>query len=525
MELIALATPLPLGRILDALEDLPEQVSLHRRPAPVQRIAVETRTLAGAAELRDAYGQACAAGAELVIVVGAKPLLPELGPTDTPVMAVRAEATPASISRLVKQLKYDSPVPGILEDEQAQSEIVDIVDRAADSLRGHIIVEDQDFQMLAYSRFAAPIDEARRNAIMQRRMPGYLQQVFNAQGVQASLIRGEDVLEVAPDAAAGLGPRLVVAIRSRGRLVGTIWFARASPAFAEDDTATLQAAAAQMSEILVADLRRREDERITRDDAALDLLAGRRVEAALLELGVTGRSFGRGAHVISFTVAPEHPEAQSIRLADFRVLVANSSWSVQNEAVTVADGDRLHIVHFDCGGDPHECDATGARLLAGYFVESLQRVDIEVAVGIGSHANAPHDVAGSAATADRVLNALLREGRSGVATPGEFWAPLLLDQLLAQQLPIRGRVPRGLEQMLASNVAKDRDLLATVRVAIDHWGDIGRAARRLHVHHNTVRYRLQRFADLTGVDLDIPDMRFAVWALLRQPETAPAIAP
>ncbi|MET7762496.1 helix-turn-helix domain-containing protein [Streptomyces sp. NPDC005393] len=43
---------------------------------------------------------------------------------------------------------------------------------------------------------------------------------------------------------------------------------------------------------------------------------------------------------------------------------------------------------------------------------------------------------------------------------------------------------------------------------------IGATAERLHVHVNTLRYRLQRFEELTGARLDSPDTVVEIsWAL------------
>lgn len=457
-----------------------------------------------------------------MVVAGVADLLERVSVLPIAVIGVSQDTTVQAVSRRIRQLEHESLAPRQPDEEYARSEIAAIVDRVADALQGHIIIEDRDFQLLVFSQFAAPIDDARRDAIMQRRMPGYLQQVFNSQGVQANLIRGEDIVEVTPDAAAGLGPRLVVAIRHRGRLEGTIWFARASPAFSESDVAMLQEAASQMSEILAATLRKKEDAQITKDDAALDLLAGRNVDQALVQVGLEETAFASGVHVLSFALVGEPPETRAVRLADFRVLIANSSWAVQHEAITVADGERLHIVHLGCGGDRGEadCDTSASRLLAGYFTESLQRVGLRVAVGIGQHVVSPPQVVASGATADRVLTNLVQAKRAEIATAGDMWASLLIDDLLDRDILQGGRVPRELSALVSATAAREQELLTTVGVMLDHWGDVGGAARVLHVHHNTVRYRMQRFAALTGIDLDAAETRFAVWALIRQAEIA-----
>ncbi|MEU6284273.1 helix-turn-helix domain-containing protein [Streptomyces sp. NPDC047028] len=46
-------------------------------------------------------------------------------------------------------------------------------------------------------------------------------------------------------------------------------------------------------------------------------------------------------------------------------------------------------------------------------------------------------------------------------------------------------------------------------------GNVGRAARRLTVHQNTLKYRLRRTQELFGLDLEHPDDRLSCWPQLR----------
>jgi DNA-binding PucR family transcriptional regulator len=59
------------------------------------------------------------------------------------------------------------------------------------------------------------------------------------------------------------------------------------------------------------------------------------------------------------------------------------------------------------------------------------------------------------------------------------------------------------------------ELLETARVILDLAGDISRAADLLHLHRTTLYYRLDRIAQLTGVDLrssaQIVDLQLALW--------------
>lgn len=59
------------------------------------------------------------------------------------------------------------------------------------------------------------------------------------------------------------------------------------------------------------------------------------------------------------------------------------------------------------------------------------------------------------------------------------------------------------------------DLMTTARIVLDLGGDVAAGAERLHVHRTTLYYRLDRIAELTGVDLRLgrsrTDLQLALW--------------
>ena len=61
----------------------------------------------------------------------------------------------------------------------------------------------------------------------------------------------------------------------------------------------------------------------------------------------------------------------------------------------------------------------------------------------------------------------------------------------------------------------------TLRAWLDHQGEASRAAAELHVHPQTVRYRLARLRELLGGALDTPAGRFELALALRGPVSAP----
>ena len=59
------------------------------------------------------------------------------------------------------------------------------------------------------------------------------------------------------------------------------------------------------------------------------------------------------------------------------------------------------------------------------------------------------------------------------------------------------------------------DLVKTLEVFFEHNGNLSQAAEALYIHRNTLIYRMERIAEITGLDLDNTETRLAVQLALR----------
>lgn len=118
------------------------------------------------------------------------------------------------------------------------------------------------------------------------------------------------------------------------------------------------------------------------------------------------------------------------------------------------------------------------------------------------------------------LQLALRLGRTGVQGTAELgW------RLAAAARPDVGR--QYADRFLAPVEAEGAfgvEMLAALRAWLRNGRSMQRTAEALTVHVNTVRYRLSRYATLTGCDLDDPDDLIGlIWALeLGMPDESPA---
>jgi len=127
--------------------------------------------------------------------------------------------------------------------------------------------------------------------------------------------------------------------------------------------------------------------------------------------------------------------------------------------------------------------------------------EVTVTVGIGVPCHGPEQIRHSYAQARRTVETLRRMGRTGrVVAFGDLGIHRLLLQVpdLAE---LRGFADEVLGRLSADPSGQGHAYLETLACYFRENASPQRAARALHVHPNTVSYRIHRVEQITGLDL------------------------
>lgn len=125
------------------------------------------------------------------------------------------------------------------------------------------------------------------------------------------------------------------------------------------------------------------------------------------------------------------------------------------------------------------------------------------------------ELAGAAMSYRYALRALeLAESRGGRAAI--FADEHRVDLLVRGETLLTDEILRELDSLLAGETTQSRARLRETLLAwLRHDGSVADAASELHVHAQTVRYRMSRVRELLGESLDDPDRRFELEFALR----------
>jgi DNA-binding PucR family transcriptional regulator len=387
----------------------------------------------------------------------------------------------------------------------SSTDLFGLAQSIADRTHGMVSIEDPQSHVLAYSASNDEADELRRLSILGRAGPPEHLAWIGRAGIFDSLRASGDIVRVDARPELGLHPRRAVGIhlptagrrRSPG-FAGTIWVQQGSRPLADDADEVLTGAAVLAARIMArlaaapSTHAVRVQELLGLRDADVDL------DAVARELGIVAD--GRVA-VIGFVGAGESPS----RLAD---VLAMSASAFRHDAQVAAGRSRVYVV-FPHTGKP----AAAMSWIRGTIAALRSELGLDLSAVIATPATGLAGVAAARAEVDRVLDSAERHpGAIGrVTSLAEARTTVLLDEIVTMiGADERLRDPRVMDLR-----DKDPVLAETLRAYLDSFGDVASAAQWLHVHPNTVRYRIKRIEEHLGTTLADPDARLLLSLSLR----------
>jgi len=369
----------------------------------------------------------------------------------------------------------------------------------ADRTRGMICIEDADSRMLAYSASSEEADELRRLTILGRAGPPEHLEWIGQWGIFDALRSGSEVVSVDERPELGLRPRLAVGVhlppndaRRRPAFAGTIWLQQGSTPLAGDSREILRGGAVLAARIM-SRLAAAPSQHAARVQQLLGMTGRDATDVGLLarELGIPADA--RAALVGFRGVGAAVP-------SDVIALNA-SAFRVDSQVTSV--GDRVYVLL------PKITAATTVTSWTRGVVAALHR---ELGLDVRAVTAAPMTgLAGAAAVrneVDRVFDSAERHPAaiSQITSLDEARTTVLLDGIVS----LIAAEARLVDPRVRDLCEKDPMLADTLRAYLDGFGDIAGTARRLHVHPNTVRYRIRRIEKLLTTSLDDPEERLVL---------------
>ncbi|MGV9669797.1 PucR family transcriptional regulator [Gordonia sp. NPDC003504] len=420
---------------------------------------------------------------------------------------------------LVTHVVGAATTPSADAESMRSGTVGDLFDLAAEVARrthGLVSIEDDHSHVLAYSSTGDEADELRRLSILGREGPPDMLAWLRQWGVMDALRTTTEVVSVDERADLALRPRLAVGIRAphedpiHGEHLGTMWIQQGREPLSDDAAEVLTGAAAVAARIIV----RRRNAGTGHDELVRRLLGARGdvvdVPYLCAQLGISPSS---SVVVVAFDglSGAEADAGAPLSAAGVVSALTLHASAFSPLSVTTTLAGRAYVVLPGTTLDATVDWATSAVTAAH------RQFGVDARAVIAGPGTEVASVSSLRAQADRVLDAAHREAGliHPVTTVSESKTGVLLGEIIA----LIESNPELIDSRVIDLAERDRrsggDLTISLRAYLDHFGDVRAAADALHVHPNTLRYRMRRIQELTGMDLDDPATRLVVALTLR----------
>ena len=303
--------------------------------------------------------------------------------------------------------------------------------------------------------------------------------------------------------------RLVCPMVIEGREAGYLVVLETGSRFSAIDTRVAQHGATVVTLALFHELRQAGLRDQERQEFLGDLLhGGRDPETIVRRAQVHGVDLDR-SHVL--VRLGDVGTSGRERRADLAATIA-ANLGLADVLTTAVPGGTVLLV-----GTPDVGDIPAARAVKEAVVAALKDAPDPPTVVISAVCRELRDYPRAAVEIRRVMDLLHRMGRRGQV---ELAGELAVSRLIAATVPSAQALDTA-RQLLAPILEQDRgahsDLLPTLRALLAEDGQVRGTAKRLGVHENTVRYRMARVREVSGIDphrLDsLLDLRYCLQIL------------
>ena len=402
---------------------------------------------------------------------------------------------------------------GALVDGVPMGDLFALASAIATMVGGAVTIEDPQSYVLAYSSSDLPIDEARREVILGRRVPERFLHRLREAGVFQRLQTTDDVVSYVDQEEETL-PRLAVGIRAGGELLGSIWVAEATEPLGADAKAVLQEAARMAALHLIRHRSSGDLERRQRGEVVRGLLEGDVHPDATSLLGLDAAT---AVTVVALRL--EQPGDRTRSSADIvaRIerlvgLVALYFESFQRQVAQVTIGQTIYVMI----PETHAGERQRLLHLIGDLIERARAtVDARIVSGVGSTVPTVSATAWSRREADLAIRVLAAHPDRAIAPIEDVRAEAIVLALRDHALGDAFLRSGPVETLRLHDEQKGTSYVETLEAYFSAFGYVPTAAKAVYVHPNTFRYRLRRLTEISGLDLGDPLERLVAEFQLR----------
>lgn len=368
-----------------------------------------------------------------------------------------------------------------------------LVEKISEVMDTPVTIEDAEHRLLAYSSHDPNTDPARIATIVGRKVPEDVIKALYESGAMQQLLDTWEPVHVQGMSQVGLNNRMAIAIRHYDEVIGYIWLLENKGAFTDEQIQQLKYSASLATSKIIQMQKHKQS-----IDYFIRLLKGRysSEQEALTQAHEVGIQMPAYSYILIIEQDGHHPTNDWLE----KVSQAANEHAVRI-VLHVRESNRLILL---CSTAKPAITLSTLEHTITPLVNRLSTLlsQMQMEYGVGSVVKSLVEVSRSYTEAQHLLrlHRHLPETSSILYYPqAGFYRYLHAIKKEAKQFTTH---TSPLDTLAAYDQEHHSHLLHTLAVFLDHNSDAKLAAQQLHVHTNTLNYRLKRIAEVSQIDLN-----------------------
>ncbi|WP_099157476.1 PucR family transcriptional regulator [Virgibacillus ndiopensis] len=387
-----------------------------------------------------------------------------------------------------------------------------LADRIGEILDCPITIEDSNHRIISYSTHEKNVDDARIATIIRRKVPEKVINSLWKNGVMGKLFESDDPVIVPAIEKVGLGNRIAVSVRKNNEVLGFIWAQTDNKTLGEEKINLLKEAASLVTkQLLKLQIKKRKAEE-SYQEFFWKLLTGHVQQKSII--GRQARQFGLQLDGRLAIVMIEY-DCEITQTIEKHSYYLTETLQLVQIVCRVFDQNQL-ILLIRLGKEGNAINVLN-EFIQNFTHKISERLQISNVTGsFGNIYNSPQYMKDSYTQALKVLE--VKEQFPQELQNIFSYQELGIYQFLDELYQIRTRehyLNYSIEKLKEYDRLHHSELLATLKVYLECDSNVHRAAKLIHVHTNTLNYRLKRIVDIAEIDLKDPNQKITLYLDLK----------
>ena len=382
-------------------------------------------------------------------------------------------------------------------------DLTEFVDRISSVLGCPVTLEDAHHQLLAYSIHDDLSDPVRISTIVTRRVPEKIINSLWKEGFMPALLQGNEPVIVPSLNDVEFGTRAAISIKKNEEVLGFIWALQTRDTFTEENLSFLKLAAKEGKNQLLQAHRKKKRYLENHQEFLWQLLTGHfqsetKIAQSCLELSLV---LPAPYSVVVFHFPNEITQATEKSIS----YMLSTTQKIKAVLYTL---DRKRLIILTGASVPENFSQALTEFIQAFILQMKTRFEINGIQGACGHIYETYIKARSSydeALYTLSLQQAFPDNKHRLINYGALGLYQYMKTLYSH--PINNSA----WQILTNYDQKNHtQLAATLEAYLKHDGNLYDVAEHLHVHVNTIHYRVKRISEIAQVDLKDPFMKTAL---------------